>query len=564
DRIGREKPSSFTFAPEAGSQRLRDVINKNITEDDVVTTAGQALRAGVKTVKLYFMIGLPTETNEDLDELVALVGRVVGLAPRGGAQVHVSISPFSPKAHTTFQWAGQIAREEIERRNQYLEKRLRRLKVKVSLRDPSVSALEGILGLGDAALAPAVVEAWRQGARFDGWDEHFHFATWERAFAAVGVDPAAYLAPRDPQAPLPWDSVDCGVDRSFLAKDWHRAQRAATLHDCRLEGSCYNCAACDGDIQHIFAKLEALQAEAPGDQVEGPAVVADRDDPAEVPSFDPRNADPEDPAQEAAKWRAWRHQAAAKCWYRVEYRKTGDLIFLGHLDFQRQFQLALRRSGLPAAYSKGYHPHPLMRFGPPLPVGVAGERECLDIAFEGQVPGWVQRLNAELPADLMIRRAVVIGGQAPAAIDQLVERFDYRVQLPPEAWGGPDAGTVAAAIDGFLASASWPCVRRRAKGDLEIDARVLVPTGGLALEPDPAGDGAPVLRVTLLRGDGGVILPVHDFLAALLGEALAEPRFSAITRTGIHGRQQDGRWLSPVEEVGESGLRTWLARQHAD
>ncbi len=560
ERIGREKPSSFTFAPEAGSQRLRDVINKNITEDDVVTTAGQALRAGVRNVKLYFMIGLPTETNEDLDELVALVGRVVALAPRGGSQVTVSVSPFAPKSHTTFQWAGQLGRDEIDRRNAYLAKRLRRMKVKVSLRDPDVSVLEGILGLGDAGLAPAVVEAFALGARFDGWDEHFDFALWEQAFAAAGVDYHAYLAPRDPEAPLPWDTVDCGVDRTFLAKDWKRAQRAATLHDCRLEGSCYNCSACDGDIQHIFAKLETL--EGAQEAAETPvAAPAGRD---EAPSFDPRNEDPEEPGQEAAKWRSWRHQAAAKCWYRAEYRKTGDMVFLGHLDFQRQLQLALRRSGLPAAYSKGYHPHPLLRFGPPLPVGVAGERECLDIAFEGQVPGWVDQLNAELPPELKFRRAVVVGGQAPAAIDQVVQRFDYRVTLPPAAWGCPDAGEVSAAIDAFLASECWPCVRRRAKGDIEIDARALVPTGGLGLTEDPAGVDGPVLRVTILRGDGGVILPVHDFLAALLGEALAEPRYSAIVRTGIHGRHSDGRWLSPVEEVGETGLRTWLARQLAD
>ncbi len=208
-----EKPSSFTFAPEAGSQRLRDVINKNITEDDVVTTAGRALRSGAKTVKLYFMIGLPTETNEDLDELVALVGKVVARAPRGGSQIHVSISPFAPKSHTPFQWAGQISRAEIERRNTYLAKRLRRLKVKVSLREPDVSVLEGILGLGDARLAPAVLEAWRRGARFDGWTEHFDFARWEEAFAATGIDYQDYLAPRDVAAPLPWDGVDCGVDR---------------------------------------------------------------------------------------------------------------------------------------------------------------------------------------------------------------------------------------------------------------------------------------------------------------------------------------------------------------
>ena len=271
------------------------------------------------------------------------------------------------------------------------------------------------------------------------------------------------------------------MDREFLARDWHRAQRAGTLPDCRLEDACYKCSACDGDIQHIFARLAEMAPS--GGVADGAAAAAAPVPPP--PVFDPRNEDPAAPGQEDRKWRIWRQQAAAKCWYRVEYAKTGDLVFLGHLDFQRQLQLALRRSGLPAAYSKGYHPHPLLKFGPPLPVGVAGLRESLDIAFECQVPGWVERLNRELPAGLVFRRAVVVGGQTPASIDQLVQRFDYRVTLPPPAWGGPSAAAVAAAVDAFLASSSWPCLRRRPKGDLEIDARPLVPAGGLGLTTDP-------------------------------------------------------------------------------
>ena len=202
----------------------------------------------------------------------------------------------------------------------------------------------------------------------------------------------------------------------------------------------------------------------------------------------------------------------------------------------------------------------MLKFGAPPPVGVAGEREYLDIAFVCQVPGWLVRLNEELPPGLALRREVVIGGQSPASIDQVVQRFDDRAVLPPAASGGPEPDQVAAAVDAFLASASWPCLRRRPKGDIEIDARALVPAGGLGLIHEPAGGEAPELRFTLLRGDGGTVLPVHDFLAALLGEALPEPRHCAITRTGCYGRHSDGRWLTPVEEVEETSLRFWLGR----
>ena len=575
-RISQERPGGFTFAPEAGSQRLRDVINKNISAEDVVTTARQALKSGAKNVKLYFMIGLPTETNEDLDDLVALVGKVVAQAPRGGSQVHVSISPFTPKVHTPFQWAGQISRAEIERRNNSLARPLRRMKVKVSLRNPDTSFLEGLLGLGGGDLSRVVERAWERGARFDGWSEHFRVELWEQALAEMHVDPEPYLAARDPEAPLPWDTVDAGVDKSFLQRDWRRAVRSRTLPDCRLEGACYDCSSCDGDMVHIFAKLEALQGEQPR---RGPAIPtkgrtgtqerisppppippAQVTDLGQESGYDPRNEDGAQPGLEDRKWPIWRQQAAAKCWYRIEFEKSGDMVFLGHLDFQRQLHLALRRSGLPAAYSKGYHPHPLLKFGPPLPVGVVGLRECLDIALECQVPGWIEDLNRTLPPGLVILRDAVVGGQTPRSIDQIVTRMDYRVLLPGSAEGGPVVETVTTAVDTFLASDHWLYVRKRPKGDIELDARKLVSACEFGpLIPIEAGEG-PVLRFSLLRSDTGASLPVHDFLTALLGDALPEPGHCAITRTGYSGRHSDGRWLSPFEEVGESSLRYWMDR----
>ncbi|MBK8166644.1 MAG: DUF2344 domain-containing protein [bacterium] len=577
ERISNERPASFTFAPEAGSARLRDVINKNITDDDIVSTTRQALRAGVKNVKLYFMVGLPTETDEDLDELCGLVGRVVAQAPRGGAQIHVSLSPFSPKAHTTFQWAGQITRAEIERRNRRVADGLRRHKLKLSLRDPEISFLEGMLGLGDGRLADVVERAWHLGARFEGWSEYLRIGIWERALADCGVQADHYLAPRNPDAPLPWDGVDVGVDKEFLKRDWRRAVQARTLPDCRLEGPCYDCTSCDGDLQHVFAKLEALQGSPPR---RGPAIPSHgrgltrlADDPIprrtpaapppptdQGPHFDPRNEDAARPGHEEARWVGWRQQAAAKCWYRVEYAKDGDLVFLGHLDFQRQLHLALRRSRLPVAHSKGYHPHPMLKFGPPLPVGVSGERECLDIAFDHQVPGWTERLNRELPPGLRLGRAVVVGAQTPPSIDQAVSRFDYRVRLPGVDEGGPTAETAAAEVDAFLTGANRLVVRKRPKGDLEIDARALVPDGGLGLARADGHDPVLELRVSLLRSESGAGLPVQEFLACLFGQALPDPGLCAVTRTGYAGLHRDGRWLSPLEEVGETGLRFWMER----
>jgi len=550
-RISRERPKSFTFAPEAGSQRLRDVINKNITEEDILGTARDAFKGGVKGVKLYFMCGLPTETNEDLDELIALVGKVVAIAPRGGSQVHVSVSPFSPKAHTPFQWAGQISREEITRRNNYLGHRLRRLNVKVSLRDGIVSFLEGLLGLGDARLAPVVQEAWRRGARFDGWTECYDFGKWQEALDACGVDPDPYLARREVEDVLPWDGIFGGVNRDFLAKDWKRAQRIKTIHDCRLEGPCYKCDGCAGD-QHIFAQITEMAK-----------VVQEEAEPS-GDLFDPRNEDPDNPGKEIRKWAVWRQQAAAKCWYRLEYRKTDDAVFLGHLDFQRQLQLALRRSGLPVAYSRGYHPHPLLKFGPPLPVGVAGLCENLDLALECQVPGLKDILNRQLPAGLRINRARVLGAQTPPSIDQVVESFDFRAEVPGPGEGGIAPDTVAAACDEFLSCTTRVVTRHRPKGDIEVDIRAMVPCGGLALDAEPTEEGASVLRFTLERSATRATIPVHDFLAALLGPelqgSLGDARYCRVIRTGYFGHTNQGRRITPLQEVGETSHRFWLGR----
>jgi len=572
EQVSREAPSSFTFAPEAGSQRLRDVINKQITEADVLTGVREAFAAGAKKIKLYFMIGLPSETDADLAAVVMLVDQVVRLAPRGGSQVTVSISPFAPKPHTPFQWAGQIDTAEMARRNQFLADGLGRLRVKVSLRDPEVSRLEALLGLGDERLAEVVLHAWRAGARFDGWSERFDADTWQAALDSAGLDPRPYLEARDLASPLPWDPVQAGVDRNFLAHEWERACKGETLSDCRLAGECYDCTACDENLDHRFAESPAQISNSGSVPAAASSSLPDR---SAMPAFDPRNVSPEDPEQERRRWVVWRQQAASKCWYRVEYSKTDEMRFLGHLDFQRLLQLALRRSGLPVAYSRGFHPHPLLKFGPPLPVGISGERELFDIALVGETPRWEERCNAALPAGLRIRRSVVVGASVPRSIDQGATRFDYEVILPASGNVDLTFATLTTRVERFLASDSWPYIRHRPKGDVEIDARALVPTGGLAVEPvtdDQAGSesggaapdqnpGGLRLRLSLLRTAGESSLPIHDFLTALCGSALSDSRLCQIRRTGYFGVSRSGLYRTPLEEVGDNNRRFWLRKR---
>jgi len=555
DLIRREKPASFTFAPEAGSQRLRDVINKNVTERDVLDSVRRACDAGAKRIKLYFMIGLPTETDADLDAIVDLVGKVVAAVPRGGSQITVSISPLSPKAHTPFQWAGQIGRDEMARRNRRLRDGLRPLKVKVSLRDPDVSRLEAVLGLGDGRLGAVVERAWAAGARFDGWDEQFDATLWEDAFAAAGVAPDAYLEPRDPVAPLPWDGIFAQIDGDFLRRDWSAAQRGEMVADCRLDGECYLCEACDGELQHVFAVPGEEGAVGGGRPVPVP--------PGDVaPDFDPRNADPADPTRERNCWRKWRDRSPGKCWHRVVYAKTGDAAFWGHLDFQRQIRLALRRAELPAAYSQGFNPKPLLKFGPPLPLGVAGDAEMLDLAFTHHVPAWAELLNRHLPDGVRVLASAKVGPVLPGAIDKDVDRYDYRAVLPPPGEGGPEPDASRRAIASFLAATSWPYLRRRPKGDIEVDVRPLVCGDHLIVDDSVCPEtGGSVLEFSLQRPPGEAGLPVYDFLAAVYGDLLPEPRLARVRRTALLSRRRDGGWTSPLVRIRELNLRRWL-RKH--
>jgi len=566
EMLSREKAGSFTFAPEAGSQRLRTVINKNITEDDVLLSARRAFNSGAKKVKLYFMIGLPTETDEDIQAIIELVARVAALAPRGGAQVTVSISPFSPKAHTPFQWAGQIDGDEIRRRNRLVLDGLRNTKVKISLRAPEVSNLEGVLGLGGEPLAEVVEKAWRLGARFDGWEDELRPEIWDQAFADCGVDPAEYLRPRDVSEPLPWDGVFAQVTKEFLIEDWRKSLDGLTVQDCRLEGGCELCGACTPEQEHIFAEqLDGTRAK-PGQVRLKNGEVTHSADVSEsglssVLSFDSRNASPLDETVEQPQWANWRNRGAEKCWYRLEYTKLGDTALLGHLDFQRQLQLALRRSGLPLAFSQGFNPHPLIKFGPPLPLGVEGDHELLDLALTYQVPGWEQRLNAQLPEGLRILASERIGAVVPEAIDRGIDRMDYRVVLPPESEGGPESAIVGPIIEAFLAEDSVVHLRLRPKGNVEMDLRPLIPDDGLKIG-EPADDmTGPTLLIKILRLLDRPGLPIHEFLAALFGDALPEPRYCRGRRTALLTRSDDDSWSSPLHRIREHNQRLWL-RKH--
>jgi radical SAM family uncharacterized protein/radical SAM-linked protein len=367
--IQQVRKTGFTFAPEAGSQRLRDVINKNISEAEILATVRDAFQMGWQLVKLYFMVGLPTETDEDLRALVDLalcLRKSKGPAGRRG-QINVSVATFIPKPHTPFQWASQIPLGEARDKLGRIHEKLKVPGVEVKWQNPEMSMLEGVWARGDRRLSRVLQAAHRRGCRFDGWGDQLKFAAWLDAFAEVGVDPEFFTTrQRDVYEPLPWDHIDILVGKAFLESEWDKALRAGLTADCRF-GQCNACGVCDFDT--ITPRVHLRMTPPAGDLAS--AAVFDKS--------------------------AYRK-------LQVSYAKLGAARFFGHLELVNVFLRALRRAGIPLKFSEGFHPKPKVAFNDPLPTGIESEDErmVITVAREVAPSALLQRLNAQLPEGLQV------------------------------------------------------------------------------------------------------------------------------------------------------------------
>ncbi|MGC8720135.1 MAG: TIGR03960 family B12-binding radical SAM protein [Thermodesulforhabdaceae bacterium] len=372
------RKTGFTLAPEAGTERLRRYINKAIDTDSLLKTAEQAFSLGWKLIKLYFMIGLPGETDEDLEGIVELVRTLWHKAKPFRAGLHVSVSTFVPKPHTPFQWCGQIRQGEVERRLEFLRERIRRLRgVELKWHDPRQSFWEAVFARGDRRLGRVIWRAWLNGARMDGWTELFNDEIWWQAAHQEGIDPA-FFANRDisPEEILPWDHISCGVSREFLLRELERARLLEYTPDCR-SGHCSRCGVCDFKmIKPVFVKDAS-------------------------PTLGERSGNKADIKEET-----FTAQSETVFWYNFVYEKTGAAKFIGQTDLQRIMSRSVRRAGIPVAFSKGFHPHPRLSFDQALPVGLESLCEEGWIALSEYLPPEeiLQKWNTQLPEGIRIRK----------------------------------------------------------------------------------------------------------------------------------------------------------------
>ncbi len=367
EQIKRVRKTGFTVAPEAGTDRLRQVINKGITEEDLLATCSSAFSLGWKLIKFYFMFGLPTETQADLAAIpeLALKGLRAGSGP--GRGIKVSASTFVPKPHTPFQWEPQLSIDEGFERIDFLKGKLRENGLKLSWGDPRQSFLEGVFSRGDRRLSALIVEAWGRGARFDAWNDHLRLDTWKEAAAALGLDLDSYLGRRDFDEPLPWDHLHCGVDPVFIRQEYDRALEGAYTPDCRVHG-CQKCGLCD--FETVFPRVHK------GDPV-WPAGQGD-----DGPQKD----------------------GDIHFHYRLDYSRLDRSRLLSHLELLQVFFRAFNRAGLPLHYSKGFNPSPKVSFSPALPLGTESRAEYLfvDLSSAIKPEEWLDAINDQLPEGLRV------------------------------------------------------------------------------------------------------------------------------------------------------------------
>ncbi len=492
-QIQRVRRTGITIAPEAGTERLRKVINKSFTDEEILQTARWVFGHGWEAVKLYFMIGLPSEADEDLDGIVQLARTIAGEAP-GKARVTVNVSPFVPKAHTPFQWVAQDPEPELKRKLDYLKKKLKGGKIQVRWSRTDQALMEATLARGDRRMARVIETAWRGGATMDGWEERFRWEIWSDAFTQVDLDPHWFAArERGEDEVLPWDHISCGVSRDFLLSEYKKGLAGEVTPDCR-EAGCRACGACTPEQ---ISALPSLRS-------------ANTDSDIQLPS--------QQGMQEAD--RPVRR-------IRIIFNKKGDLRYLGHLEMARMFERACRRAHIPLSFTGGYSPKPRITFALSLPTGTEALAEWLDLELaEAWSPEEVMRnLNDQLPSGVGVVDSWKVPVDVPA-LNGRVRFMNYEALLPEPLEGLDDM------VRDLMSRPDVPVVRVKKGKERTLDLKDYL----VSME---SPDNRTLIFSLALKGEKGSARP-QEVLQALMGHYKGDFADVRLTRTYLtFAMQQD-------------------------
>jgi radical SAM family uncharacterized protein/radical SAM-linked protein len=535
DMVATAKKSGITFAPEAATPRLRALIDKWIPDEELLSTTGQVYERGWNKVKLYFMIGHPTETDEDVHAIADLAKRVLagGRKHCSGAMVNVGVSTFVPKPFTPFQWERQIDMEETRHKQRILREGMNVRGIRFRPHEAENSWLEGIVSRGDRSVGELFELAWKEGCRLDGWSEHFDFRKWERAVEKWGKDPSHLLRERDVNEPLPWDHIDIFIEKKFFQRDLEKAKtaalEAALTSDCR--NGCHVCGVIHED-KALCATMIKTYKKGRKEELDW------------KPKPPPKTI--------------WEEPDTGRM--RFRFVKGDDVRLLSHLELQNSMQRTLRRANVPTAYSNGFSPHMRLAFGDALPVGVSSEGEYGDVRLRGEIDpeAFVRTVNEVVPAGVRILAATRVELGAPSLTSR-VDSARYRVDL-----SALDVTTddVRARVADFEARDAWNVEKRvkkkRADKIIRYDLKEIV------REIQVLDGDAPGLEVVIGRRGGNLARP-KELLQALFdldADGVLDVRVHKLDSfVEFDGRQVSvgagwatsdrfDPWAAPTESVG--------------
>jgi len=509
------RKTGFTIAPEAATGRLRTVINKDFGEEDYERALHALFAEGWENLKLYFMIGLPTERDEDIEAIPEMALKAIRIAKRYSRRyvnLNVGISPFVPKPHTPMQWQGQEAMEKIKAKTNYLRQRLPKKGMNMKGHNPDMSLLEALFARGDDGLSDLIEKAWSLGCRLDAWTESFDFTKWLDAAEYTGVNIHAQ-AEKDygENEVLPWDGIESGVRKEFLWEEFQKALSCEMTADCRkMCHSCgLDCAAASnapspeaGGTINAFEILPVVGKEAPAGMRNRPLV-------------------------------------PGKIRVRVRFAKTGDLRYLSHRELMTAIIRAVRRADIPVAYSQGFHPSPRLSFGPPLNVGMSGKREYFDMELR---PGFgmndmKENLNRLLPEGLSIHDMGLIPEGEPS-LQSFISRYEYEIICPD-----------TKPMEDFIARESFVVQREKTEGANAdaVDLREMVEEAVII-------DHTAMRLMVKDRGEKRVRL--NELLGAVFEVSSGE---LDVTRLRLFG-WRDG-WVEPLHPAQEGASRGTRERE---
>ncbi len=375
------KKTGLTFAPETASEQLRCKLNKKFSNDKLISSIKTAYMLGWKQVKLYFMVGLPFEKDNDIAEIDTLIGQILKTYPKG--DIKVSVSPFIPKPHTPFESVEFAPIDELNDKITKI-KRMKKRRVEIKYQSPEVSFIEALLSKADEKIFSVIESVYKQGSKFEEWREGFDFSRWQAAFDLTGIDPKEYLKPKGAH---PWDFIDIGVTKDFLEKEFINAQNAIVTENCYYD-NCSQCGACDGKIDKHYQKKEKYLS-----------------------------------------YGRYPHRESRPVLYRVKYSIGEVFRFASHLDIARTIYRALRRSDLPIQFTQGFSPIPKVSFCPPKSVGQITKGDFFDFYLNSEYFGNISiELNARFPAGIRVLEVRAMPARTPS-LSNSINLIYYEISI---------------------------------------------------------------------------------------------------------------------------------------